>query len=470
MKRSIRSKLTLYFSVIVILVVFFQSAFNILLAQNVIVNQKKALLKDCFYEIQELYNDDDQKTKKAIRTLKNTHGISILLKSGENRICSVGSTKRLDKYSSQNEASFTPNIIEVYKKKNANVKKFYIQLDGKFLHNNEEIRCLIQLTVWPIDSSAAFFTKWNVYISCLVLFLGIFIIHMLAKKLSTPIESIETVSKEISNLNFSSKANEDIEVKELSSLAQNINVMSEELQKYIKELEQDLDRQKQFELLRRNFVSSISHEMKTPLGLLQVYAENLKNNVANIDKDYYCETILEETSKLNTMLSQMLTTSSLSNDYIHIRLKELSLSDLCEKVILEYEPFFVDYDFKCNLNKDIHIFGDKKYVEQVLKNLINNAIQNTIANDKIEITLERNDDNAHISIFNQGKHINEEDLAYVWEAFYRADKSHKRTEYNNVGLGLYIVKTIIDKHNGKCNICNTDGGVCVDILFPIQKA
>lgn len=469
MKISIRSKLTLYFSVIIILVVLLQSAFNILLAQNVIINQKKALVEDCFYEIQNLYSENVQKTTKAMKTLKSTHGISILLKSGEKRICSVGSTKKLDKYSTKNAASFTPNIIEVYKKHNTNVKKFYIQLDGKFIYNNEEIRCLIQLPVWPIDSSAAFFTKWNVYISFLVLLLGIFSVHIFSKRLSTPIESIEIVSKEISNLNFSSRANEDVEVKELSSLAQNINVMSEELQKYIRELEQDLDRQKQFELLRRNFVSGISHEMKTPLGLLQVYAENLKNNVANIDKDYYCETILEETNKLSNLVSRMLTTSSLNSGFIDVDSKELSLSDLCQKIVLEYEPIFADYDFNHNLGKDIIILGDKNYIEQAMKNIINNAIQNTLAGNRIELTLERTADYATVSIFNQGKYIDEEDLKFVWEAFYRADKSRKRTQYNNVGLGLYIVKTIVDKHNGKCSIRNADCGVCVEISFPIHK-
>lgn len=469
MKISIRSKLFLYFSVIIILVVFFQSMFNILLAQNVIINQKKSLVEDCFYKIQRVYSDDAQKTKKAIKSLKDTHEISVLLKSGNEKICSVGGTKKLDKYSNNNEASFTPNIIEIHTKKTKNGNKFRLQLDGKFIYNNEEIRCLIELPVWPIDSSIAFFTKWNVFIAVGVLLFGTFITHIFSNRLSSPIESIEQVSKGISNLDFSSRANEDVEIKELVSLAQNINTMSEELQKYIKELELDLDRQKQFELLRRNFISAVSHEMKTPLSLLQVYSENLKNNVENIDKDYYCETILEETSKLSNLVSQMLATSSLNSGFIEIKSKELSLSSLCQKIVLEYEPILIDYDYKYTLNKDITILGDKNYVEQAIKNILNNAIQNTVAGNRIEIILERNGDNANLLIFNQGKYIDENDLDFVWEAFYRADKSRQRTKYNNVGLGLYIVKTIIDKHNGNYNIRNTDDGVCVNISFPIHS-
>ena len=347
--------------------------FNFLLASNVFINQKKKIVEDAFYQIKEVYNDDLSETEKIIKKYRRNDKIKVILTSNKKIIYSIGFHNKSNVYSKASKASFTPKAVETNNKYIYNPKTT-LRLNGKFMYNNEEIHCFIKLSVMPIDSSIDLFTKSNLYITPLVLILGIFISHVFSKRLSFPIESIEKVSKKISNLDFSSKANEDIAVKELFSLAQNINMMSEELQKYIKVLEQDLDQQKQFELLRRNFISAISHEMKTPLGLLQVYSENLRNNVANIDKDYYCEIILEETSKLSNMVSQMLTTSSLSSDFINIDLKELSLSDLCEKVVLMYEPMFADYDFKCNIKKDIHISGDNKYIEQVLKNIINNAM------------------------------------------------------------------------------------------------
>lgn len=466
MKISIRLKLFLYFAVVIVLIASFQMVFNFFVAQNLYMDQKKAIVENSFYQIKDIYSADLSEVKEVIDTLKTTYGIRVKLKSETDTIYSVDDSNDSDEDLNKN-ASFTPKAFEVNRKNMG--RNSSLLLHGKFIYNNEEILCRIHLSVEPIDGSISLFTKSSIYIALVVLLLGVFLSLIFSKNLSLPIESIDKVSKKISNLDFTTKANENVSTKELFSLAQNINLMSEELQNYINVLVEDLDRQKQFELMKRNFISSVSHEMKTPLALLQIYSENLKNNVANIDKDYYCDTILEETHKLSNMVSHMLDTSSLSSGFITVNLKKLSLTELCEKVILEYEPIFADFRFEYNLYKNVNISGDIKYVEQVLKNIINNAIQNTDPGNTIKITLVQNGDYADISIFNQGRQIADEDLELIWQAFYRADKSHEHTEYNNVGLGLYIVKTIVDKHNGKCNISNVDNGVCVNISFLINQ-
>ncbi len=292
-----------------------------------------------------------------------------------------------------------------------------------------------------------------------------------SKNISKPITDIEAVSKKIAALDFSYVADENCSAAELASLAKSINQMSgqhsfnmQQLTKANEQLQKDIEYRKQIEHYRREFIAGVSHEMKTPLALLQIYTENLKSNISGIDKDYYCDTIVEETENLSRMVSDMLEISSVDSGFITLSSEDVDVAELCRNILREYQPVLGEYQTNADLPQNAVVSGDRKYLEQVIKNILNNAAEHIEIGNEITISL-RCDKQVILKITNEGEHIPEEHLEHIWDAFYRTDKARTRNENNNVGLGLYIVKTVIDKMGGSCKIRNTDNGVAVTIIL-----
>lgn len=171
-----------------------------------------------------------------------------------------------------------------------------------------------------------------------------------SKNISKPITDIEAVSKKIAALDFSYVADENCSAAELASLAKSINQMSgqhsfnmQQLTKANEQLQKDIEYRKQIEHYRREFIAGVSHEMKTPLALLQIYTENLKSNISGIDKDYYCDTIVEETENLSRMVSDMLEISSVDSGFITLSSEDVDVAELCRNILREYQPVLGEY-------------------------------------------------------------------------------------------------------------------------------
>ncbi|MGN1195393.1 MAG: ATP-binding protein [Acutalibacteraceae bacterium] len=434
-------------------------------------------IEDSFYQIKNIYQEDLNEVNTFGEKLQDAYGIKLLLTSEGEIVYSSGYANFKQNRENPERAFLTDNVVFSYKPTtviadmhNTNDGMLMLRLSGKFTYNFKDVLVLMTLPMESIDNSVAFFTKTSAYISAVVLIIGIIAAILVSKNLAAPISTIDKVSKKIAMLDFSYVADESISTKELSSLACSINEMSQKLQNTMQELQtanaalkKDIDYQKQIEQLRRDFIAGVSHEMKTPLSLLQIYTENLKNNVSDIDREYYYDTIIEETDKLSDMVSHMLEISSVDSGFIQMKFEEFSLTELCRNIIQQYNPIFEKYKFEINLHENIKVSGDTKYLEQSVKNLLNNAVQHTTEGGNIKILLEEVNGQAVFSVYNQGEHISDEDIAHIWDAFYRADKSRTRTIYKNIGLGLYIVKTVMDKHKGTYSVKNVPGGVCFSI-------
>ena len=347
----------------------------------------------------------------------------------------------------------------------------YDQLAGKFYADSDEVNVLLTLPIASIDNSISVFTESNIYISLAVLAIGIIIAMIVSKNISKPITDIEAVSKKIAALDFFYVADENCSAAELASLAKSINQMSgqlsfnmQQLTKANEQLQKDIEYRKQIEHYRREFIAGVSHEMKTPLALFQIYMENLKSNISGIDKDFYCDTIVEETKNLSRMVSDMLEISSVDSGFITLSSEDVDVAELCRNILREYQPVLGEYQTIADLPQNAVVSGDRKYLEQVIKNILNNAAEHTEIGNEITISL-RCDKQVILEITNEGEHIPEEHLEHIWDAFYRTDKTRTRNENNNVGLGLYIVKTVIDKMGGSCKIRNTDNGVAVTLIL-----
>lgn len=489
-KKTINSKLIIFIISLLMIVVLAQLFFSMFLSRTYFIHQKQNELENFFDNIKSEYTDNPIMFNEILKEKVDIHNIKITIFSdnggiytnregvynifsfpfipyGKNQLDDTSSILTIDSF------KYNPKAIIL---KNNNNQNNTIVLTGLIDYNGENRYVLLWTPIESIDASVTMFTKINLFISSTVLLIGIIATFLFSKKLSNPIRKIDEIAKNVAHLNFSNRANENTTTLEIANLATNVNIMSDKLNKMIidlqnanKSLEKDINYQKQIDKMRQEFIANVSHEMKTPLCLLLMYSENLKNNFENIDKDYYCDTIADEANRLNDMVMKLLDISSIENGLSKMSMNTINLSSLTESIINKTKLMFENYILKIDIQKNIYILGNENYLEQAIKNYISNAISNTQTGKTISINLYKKDHFAIYSIKNEGNNIDENDLPHIWDSFYKSDKARTRQEETHVGLGLYIVKTIIEAHNGTCNAYNIENSVEFDFKIPITE-
>lgn len=473
MKRSIKTTIIILFCSLILFVLIAQIVFNLFFSQSFFKSRKQKELLKLYYNIADHYSDDAESLYELSSKDENAHGFSVCVFSNKEIIYAtkggIASVNRIMSEIRSKPQDFSSKFVSnpqahVSEKNKDNL--IMLTVMGKITFEGENRYIYLSLPMISIQKSAMIFTQSSIIISAVVLIIGIIIVLFMAKSLSKPITEIEVVSLKLAGLDFSYHANENVSVRELSSLSKSINIMSSKLEQNISELrcaneklQKDVDNQKHIENMRRQFVANVSHEMKTPLALLQLYSENLKNNIDGINRNEYCDTIIQETNNLNDMVKSMLEISSIENGLSNICHEHFDLSAVTMSVLSKYAPVLADYDLISDIDNNIFINGDEKYIAQVICNYLSNAISHTFKGKKIEIALKKDNRNTVLSVFNEGENISDEDIPHIWESFYKSDKARTRTDNSNTGLGLYIVKTIIEKHNGTCSVTNEDNGV-----------
>lgn len=483
-KKSIKNKILAFFICFMALLIIGQTVFYLCFYKTYFIREKSNVMLDAFSKIKDNYpesSDDLNKVEKIVTKIQDTNGVkTTIFVRGEAIYVSGYSGYRANmpyidgrKHPFQLDDFKETPVVEELDIRN---KEFgALQLRGKFDINGENIYIIMSSPISAIDNSIYLFIKSNVIISIVILIIGIIVAHIISKGLSEPVISIMKISKSLSTLDFTQKANENTDTKELSDLAVSVNVMSDKLKSTIEDLkvaneklQEDINAQKRLEKLRKEFIANVSHEMKTPLTYLQLYGENLKNNLEGIDKDFYCDTIIEETKNLNDMVKSMLTISSIENGFLKMNFTTINLSELCKDMCNKFEPLLVNFDFEKNIEEGIYVKGDSEHLMSAMKNYLSNACEHTTDGKKISVTLKKIDNNSvEYRVMNEGNQIKEEDLIYLWDAFYKADKARTRNQNNNVGLGLHIVKTIIEKHNGSYLVKNEKNGVSFSFILYI---
>lgn len=331
-----------------------------------------------------------------------------------------------------------------------------VSLEETFEYLGEERTILIWSSVVAIDSAVSLFIRVNTIVSVVLIFVTVVCVVILSQKLIEPITTMEKVADAVANLDFSSTAPENVRTRELTHLAQSVNLMSETLEQMIGELNQDnraltdkVENQEKLEQMRRQFVANISHEMKTPLSMLMMYSESLKSDLPGMDKTFYYDTIIEEAAGLNAMVEQLLDTSAVENGLATMDMVEVNFSEFISEFLGRMSPLYGEYAVSMEIEGDIFIKGDRKYLEQAVRNYVTNAISHTEKGKEIRISLEKRGETVVFTVENRGNAMAEEDIPYLWDSFYRGDKSRtKMGGEKRVGLGLYIVKTCISSHFG----------------------
>ena len=222
--------------------------------------------------------------------------------------------------------------------------------------------------------------------------------------------------------------------------------MKNNLKSTIQQLNQEIERVKELESLRKDFINQFTHEMKTPLGIINGYSELIEESDSEEEKEKYLTIINRETERINRLIQSMLKLSRLEAGKVELKKEELDLEDIITETVDEYEVLLMKKNIRVEVDmKDKHIIGDKEQIATVLRNFLSNAIKHT--ETRIIITADRG-----VSVYNEGESIEEERLESIWYTFVTHDKSGS-------GLGLAICRSILELHDYRYGVINKDNGV-----------
>ena len=338
---------------------------------------------------------------------------------------------------------------------------------------NEVIFAMTSLQ--PVNEAMYVLKDFYLYAFMVGLLLIIVVSFYYSKVITKPLLKLNVVTNQLAKLNFNEKINIQSD-DEIGELSKSINTLSENLASTIDNLQQanerlikDIEKEKQLEQIRKEFISGVSHELKTPLSIVQSYAEGLKDGL-NIEKNgYYADVILEEVDRMNDLVVDMLELSKLQSGTYKLKSEPFLIVDAALNVInriCDHKTTHNGCKLVSNVDEDTLVSGEKRRIEQVLINILSNAIHYGKPGSDIIVSLKDDHDRVNISIFNEGNPIPADKIDKIWDRFYRIDESRNR-QSGGTGLGLAIVKTIVDLHHSKINVHNKEDGV--EFSFFIKK-
>ncbi|WP_144516875.1 sensor histidine kinase [Bacillus thuringiensis] len=325
----------------------------------------------------------------------------------------------------------------------------------------------------PVNEAMLVLKDYYVYALIIVLLVIILLSFYYSKIIVKPLIKINRVTKKMANFDFSEKLPVTAD-DEIGGLSGSINTLSVNLKDRIDrlnvantKLQQDIERERQLEKTRKEFISGVSHELKTPLSVIRSFAEGIKDGVSK-DTSYYTDVILEETENMNRLIVEMLELAKLESGTYKLDMTTFSIGELTQQVYTKLLFSMEEKHLQVNIDADpsILVTANRSRIEQVVVNLLSNAIRYTPEGEKIQVSIIEAEDTVKVEIDNTGNPIPEESLEKIWDRFYRLDASRSR-HTGGTGLGLSIVKNILDLHHAEYGVYNTTNSVV--FYFNLQK-
>lgn len=331
-------------------------------------------------------------------------------------------------------------------------------------------------SIQPIKEATAVIKEFYLYIFLGFILVSILLSSIYSDLIAKPLVALNNVAKKMAKMDFSQKCNMTRQ-DEVGNLAQTLNFLStnldgalRDLKRKNKQLEKDIEKERNLEIMRRDFTANVSHELKTPIGIIEGYAEGLRDGIVRGEEArVYLDTIIDESKKMSILVSNMLELSRLESGVLKPKLEVFNVNRLIKNLIrkhsMDAEERHLTLEFIENTEYS-YIHADTFQMEQILTNLITNALKYTPQGEHIIITISEEKSNYKLSIVNTGAHIEENEINKLFDKFYRVDKARQR-DSNSTGLGLSIVKNILQLHNFEYSLKNIENGVEFVIYMPI---
>lgn len=363
---------------------------------------------------------------------------------------------------------YTGEEYTIYKSYDKRLSSYSMDLFGNLEINDEIYAVYMSTNYQSMRESVDISNQFLAYVGITAVLVGIFVMFIVSSNFTKPILKLADIAKKISDLDFDTKYTEKRE-DEIGELGNSINILSEKLENTISELKtannelkKDIEQKTQIDEMRKEFLSNVSHELKTPIALIQGYAEGLQENINDDQesRDFYCEVIMDEANKMNNMVKKLLSLNQLEFGNNPVCMERFNIVEVIESVLASTDILFRQKEAALifEQKEPIYVWADEYMVEEVLTNYISNALNHVDGEKIIKISLLQKNDVVRIGVFNTGKQIPEADIDKVWIKFYKVDKARTR-EYGGSGIGLSIVKAIMASHNKECGVLNRENGV-----------
>ena len=435
MKNKLATKIFMYLAIFSLFILIFLFFFQVIFIDTFYEWTKTKTIKNLSKDILVTENDTSLYDKLDKVSYKENVCIELTNSNGDNLYSSYGNNCRLRSrtikrnFINSNKESKTYNLVNNFTKEKS-------IMSATKLSNNLYI--FISTSLIPLDSTINIIEQQLIVVSIVVLLLSIVVAYFISKRLSLPITKISKAAKLISKGKLKTKFETTSDIKELVDLTNALNDMKDELSK-TEELQKDL-------------MANVSHDLKTPLTMIKAYAELILD--ININDKEKCKNnltiIIEEVNRLNELVNDILALTKVENDLDKLDISSFDLIKLIEKIVKQHNIYVIkdgySIEFIHNNIKELMIDADKKKIEQVIYNLLNNALNYTGEDKKVIIKVEESDKDYTIMVIDSGKGIDKKEIDHIFDRYYRSKKNHKRYVYGT-GLGLSIVKNILLLHN-----------------------
>ena len=472
---TIRTKLFITLCITIAIIIIFLILVNSIVLESYYMYSKQTELMSAYRLINAYYNgaSSNKDIEIELEKLALSNNFDILIKTNN----SIYATSR-DFISSLTDEFDGRDINDnlLYSSENVKIKRTYdsktelsFVLLSATLDNGYQL--YIRVAIISIQESVDISNRFLMLIGIFTIAISGILVSMISKKFTSPIEKLNEITKRISELDFSQKYEVNDSDDEINNLGKNINTMSETLEKTINqlrssniELEKDIEEKSKTDEMRKQFISDVSHELKTPIALIQGYAEGLVENVTEDEESrkFYAEVILDESNKIDILVKKLLELMKLEYGKMTFNLTKFNISELINELIRKNRKQLEEQNITIKFNDEpIYIIADEFYIEQVVNNYFTNALKNVSEIDgrkEIVISYEKKETKLRIKVFNTGENIAEENLNRIWNRFYKVDTSRNR-ESGGTGIGLSLVRAIMQNAHNDYGVENKIDGV-----------
>ena len=443
MKNSLATKIFKYLAIFSLFILIFLFFFQVIFINTFYEWTKTRTIKNLAQDI--LVTENDTSLYEKLDRVSYSENVCIELTNSNgdnlystyNSNCNLRSKAIKRNFINSNKKTKTYNLVNNFTREKS-------IMNATRLSNNLYI--FISTSLIPLDSTINIIEQQLIIVSIVVLLLSIVVAYFISKRLSNPIIRISKAAKLISKGKLKTNFDSGSDIKELIDLTDALNDMKEELSK-TEELQKDL-------------MANVSHDLKTPLTMIKAYAELILD--INIDDKEKCKSnlniIIEEVNRLNDLVNDILALTKVENDLDKLDISSFDLIKLIKRIVKQHNIYVIkdgySIEFIHNNIDKLMINADKKKIEQVIYNLLNNALNYTGDDKKVIIKVVEDDKDYTIMVIDSGKGIDKKEIDHIFDRYYRSKKNHKRYVYGT-GLGLSIVKNILLLHNYEYGVKST---------------